>query len=655
MLSHVVLVVTTLLTLLVPGAAVGWSLGLRASTVLTAAPALTLGLVTVAGTVASAVAFPWNPAVFAVATVVLCGLIVLVRRAWRARSGDAAQGPLLARLRRPAGADVAIAAGVALGWLVSAATLYRGFGSVDAPNQDWDYVFHANATRLIADSGDMAPSALRAINNWELDSFFYPNAFHGYGAIVRDLTGAPIFDVLNAQTMMIAGVAGLGLAGLLRRIGAPTVVSAATPVLLAGFASFPYDLVWRGPVLPYALGVALLPAFFVVLLDVLDGRRIAAGLAGGLAAASLMGVQTSVALSAALAAVPLLVQRWAPGTRTVLRDLRGLALVAVSALVLALPYVTGVLSVSGSGALMDWPAVETFGQAVGDLVLLDHDAAAPQYWLAGLMIVGLLTVGRLRSMWWWLAAGAIAVGQFALTASSDSPLVQSLTGPWWNDRYRFAALAVLGFAPLAAAGLYALARGVGHLLQGVRRWSRYRVAVPALVGLVGVVVLSNGLYFHSNDARVAQSYQNQHFLDANEISAMGWLARQPEATSGMVMNDPSDGSAYLWAVGGVRPTFGHILTADGAEGIKHLLLARFNCLDSDDALRRAVQDLRINYVFVSSGYVRSNFSRSVGLRDLDAVRSLAPVYDRNGVQIYRVSLTADGTSASDTCGRTGNP
>jgi hypothetical protein len=339
----------------------------------------------------------------------------------------------------------------------------------------------------------------------------------------------------------------------------------------------------------------------------------------------------------------------------VLRDLRGLAVVAVSALVLAVPYVTGVLSVSGSGALMDWPAVETFGQAVGDLFLLDHDAAAPQYWLAGLMIVGLLTVGRLRSMWWWLAAGAIAVAQFALTASSDSPLVQSLTGPWWNDRYRFAALAVLGFAPLAAAGLYALARGTAHLLRAVPRWSRYRVAAAALVGLFGVIALSNGLYLHSNDARVAQSYQNQHFLDTNEMSAMRWLARQPEATSGMVMNDPSDGSAYLWAVSGVRPTFGHILTADGAQGIKHLLLARFNCLDSDEALRRAVEQLDIHYVFVSSGYVRSNFSRSVGLRNLDTVHSLAPVYDRHGVQIYRVSLTPVGTSASEACGRTDNP
>ena len=193
---------------------------------------------------------------------------------------------------------------------------------------------------------------------------------------MRNLTGAAVFDVLDAQTLMIAGVAGLGLAVLLRSLGAPAIVSAATPVLLAGFTSFPYDLIWRGPVLPYAFGIALIPAFFVLLVETLGTRRPGAGVAAGLAAASLLGVQSAAALSAALVVLPLLVQRWAARTRHG-RDVLGLAVAGVSALVVAFPYVTGALSMSGNGTLIDWPAVESAGQSVGDLLLLNPRGRLP--------------------------------------------------------------------------------------------------------------------------------------------------------------------------------------------------------------------------------------------------------------------------------------
>ena len=80
----------------------------------------------------------------------------------------------MARVRRPRGADVAIVVGVVVGWATSATALLLGFGSLNNPNQDWDYVFHANATRLIADSHDVAPAALRAINDWEVQTSSTP-------------------------------------------------------------------------------------------------------------------------------------------------------------------------------------------------------------------------------------------------------------------------------------------------------------------------------------------------------------------------------------------------------------------------------------------------------------------------------------------------
>lgn len=648
MFSDVLVVLATLLALFLPGIAIGLSLGLRWSSAVGAAPALSFGIVATAGSLATFAAFRWTPWTFVAGTLAACGLVLAVRWAPRRRR-PGRSGPLVHHPRRPTPGDLLIAGGVLVGWAVSAAVLARGFGGFDQPNQDWDYVFHANALRLIADTDDVAPRALRAINDWEVQSSFYPNAFHALGAVVRDLTGAQVFVGLNAMALMIPGVAGLGLALLLRSLTAPTVVSAATPVLLAGFASFPYDVLSRGPLLPFSMGIALIPAFFLVLGAALD-RRSAAAVGAGLAAAALLGVQTSAALSAALVAVPMLAQRWVRRDRRLPAELIPLGIAGVTAVAFGSAYVAGALAMNSGGPRVDWPAVQSMGQAVGDLLLLNHAAAHPQLWLAGLVLVGLFGLRSAPYLWAWVAGGGIAFVLFVLAASSDSQWVEDVTAPWWNDRFRFAALAVLALAPLAAHGLHLLACVVARSRLLPWLLPRHRVVVAATAGLVAVGLLSDGLYVRTNQDEIAFTYQTLEQLDETEIAAMRWLAEQPGAADVQVMNDPNDGSPYMSALFGLRPVFGHIMPAGEAPGrVQRLLLDHFNCLDTTEELRAAVQDLDIGYVYLSDGYVRENWSRMRGLLGMGRVDSVERVYDEGGVEIYRVELTPEPAEGRSDC------
>ena len=176
-------------------------------------------------------------------------------------------------------------------------------------------------------------------------------------------------------------------------------------------------------------------------------------------------------------------------------------------------------------------------------------------------------------------------------------MVADLTSPWWNDRWRFAAIAVLAFAPLAAHGLHVLAvaadallrrvlgrryarrrrchdpgerrhgrrhRG-GRLRTGRRAGTRDRVPALAALGLAAIFVLSSGLYMNANTARTAVAYQDPGQLDTREVKAMRWLSEQPDI-DGQVMNDPNDGSPYMLALFGVDPVFGHILNPGTAPG-----------------------------------------------------------------------------------------
>ncbi|MGZ4539576.1 MAG: DUF6541 family protein [Blastococcus sp.] len=656
MSAHVVLIpVLCLLVLFLPGLVIGRAAGLRVSVALPVAPLLTYGVTTATATVASYVRFPWNPLTLVLVTVAVT-LMIAGARSLRARRLPPWRS-LVRRPRVPSWQTCLVTGGVLAGGVLSAGVLLAGFGRLDAPNQDYDNIFHANAVRLISDSGDIAPAAMRRIGDWESNSFYYPNTFHALAALVRDLTGASVFEVLNSEAMIVCLVAGLGLVALLVRLRAPLAVVVCTPVLLAGFASFPYDVLWRGPLLPYAAGVAVIPAF-VLLLDVaLTSRRPIVVVLAGVGAAGLLGLHPSAALSAALFAGCCLVRRWWISARTLGADLLILVSLSAVTLLLAFPALIGAVTTGADGPQVNWLAVESPGQAAGDLFLLNHDAPGPQYWLAGLLVVGLIAVHRAQYLWGWLGGAALSFALFVLAAASDGPLAEFLTRPWWNDRWRFAALAVLGFAPLAAHGLLTLAQFAQRALtrwpsDALRGRLSGRTVTGALVavGLALVAVLSGGLYASSNTTRMSSSYQHQRTLDSAEITSMQWLRRH--SSGGTIMNEANDGSAYLLAVAGLHPLFGRVVEPASIPAMgrtQQLLLEHFNCLDSDPAVRRAIERLQIRYVFLGSGHVRDYLRRLPGLLGLNTSPSLRVIHSVPGVSIYQVALTPASTAPIAAC------
>jgi hypothetical protein len=239
-----------------------------------------------------------------------------------------------------------------------------------------------------------------------------------------------------------------------------------------------------------------------------------------------------------------------------------------------------------------------------------------------------------RPLWWCAAGGALAGGLFVLAASSDSAVAELLTRPWWNDRWRLAALAVLVLTPVAAHG----AERVARALSGIA--ARTRTLAPAV--LTVLALLGAGVYAGSNSGHVAGAYRTDQHLDAAEVAAMAWLAdRVPPGEP--VMNDPGDGSAYMAALEGLRPVFGHQVPPAAyaaLEPARRTLLDRFRCLDTDDRVRRVVDDLGIRYVFLGTGFVRPGMGRVRGLQGLSASPSLTLVHTDRGVRVYRVERPA---------------
>lgn len=643
-LSDGLLLLLYAIVLFLPGLLVALAAGLSRWTAAAAAALVTYGIMATAGPLSSALGLSWSPVSALAATAVLAAVCFGLRTLSLRRTASDRDQPPRERTEDRQGALV-IVLGVAVAAAVGAGVLLAAIGNLGAINQDWDAGFHANSVRFIIETGDADPGALSVINDYEATNFFYPNAYHALAAIVGQLASVEVPALLNAQMLFLPGIAGLGLAVLVRAHGGRVALAATVPLLLVSFSGFPYDLLWRGPLLPYATGIALIPAFMVVLVETVDTRRPGAMVVTAVAAVGLLGLHPSAALSAAIFAIPLLLLRWVHRPATALKEAATLLLVAAVTAVVGLRFALGALSVTSTQDVIDWPANQSAGQAVGDLFLLNHGRVGPQFWLVALFVVGVFTLSRIRGLWWWLAGTAVFVGGFVAASAYDEQWAEDITQPWWNDRWRFVALVVLGLAVVAGSGAVVLADALARL---VRRLPGGRTLSPRLVvGTAMLLVLtlfgaaSGGFYAPANANRTSVKYQAGPTVTPSEEQAMAELAGLV-GPGERVMNDPGDGSPWMYALDGVVPVFGHVIAPRTYPDIgrdQNLLLGSFRCLDSNQDVRDLVTKYNITYVYLGSGFVRSTFSRIPGLLVLSQAQSLDLVYATNGEVIYRVDLT----------------
>ena len=484
--------VTLLLTglyLVVPGLLLALVVRLPVVLAIGSAPVLTFGLIAVLSRVSAATGIVWGPASFLVGAgfavfllaVLRIGVLRMGQRsrdgAWRLFRSSPEDVP-------PVDAPVGVAAWLTLGSMALAAvvgtvTAVWGMGGLQAVNQGFDALFHVNAVTLISETGNADPASVGAVNHFAYGSSYYPDAFHALAALVTNSGSSPV-PATNALVASVPAVLAVGLAALLWQMRMPRH-AVVVPLIAIAVAQFPFDLMWRGPIWPFALGVALVPAFVALLVRAFENRAPGSAALVALAAAGLLLVHPSAALAAGVFAAAFFVQRWVANRALLGPDVLRLAMLLVAAVVLALPAVVTAVANSGYGATYDWPAVQSPGAALGDLFLFNYDAPLPQVWLFVLLVAGLVGLRQLARMEWWLSTGAVFAVLLVLAASYEGRWVALLTGPWWNDRFRFAALATLGIIVLCSHGVVVIADRVTASVRRLAAVRRLRVALASRI------------------------------------------------------------------------------------------------------------------------------------------------------------------------------
>ncbi|MGP9695195.1 DUF6541 family protein [Brachybacterium sp. AOP25-B2-12] len=481
------------LVLLVPGAVLGLALGVRGVDVLLRAPVFSVGVVGVGAVVCGIVGIRWSLLSLAVVTAVFAGLAALVSLVLR-RWSDPAERPG----RTPAAVWWGIG-GAAVGGLLLCRQLKAGIISPDGISQSYDNIFHLNAIRYIIRTGDGSSLTLNSMTTADGSGSFYPAAWHDVTALVFSVFPGSVPAATNAMTFAVAALVWpLSMTALALALR-PTARLHALAVggLTAAFVGFPGIPMKWGILYPNMLGLAILPAFLMLVRAAVRDLERSASPArwwstGGqvlVGAAAVSLAHPNALVAAAVLLLPWLL--WVTG-RTLRSARRDGSLVQVRTVLMVL----GCVAVAGLFVVLRPPAENSVwgpslpnGQAVGEFLTGAFNATRTQWVVAALVVAGVVASIRARRDRWVVAAWAVAGALYVVAASADvGPLRTFLTGPWYNDRFRLMPLAVAPAVLLAAAGVSAVAAWLVRALSAFDLPRLLRVASPAIAAVVVLVV-----------------------------------------------------------------------------------------------------------------------------------------------------------------------
>jgi hypothetical protein len=350
-------------------------------------------------------------------------------------------------------------------------------------------------------------------------------------------------------------------------VGPSWLAAFATPIVAVGFIAYPWSLMTFGVLWPNLLGLSLVPIGLAAVISIAGLpqhgplTRLKAAILVPVVAVTLGLAHPNTLISLAVLSMP--AAAWWFGHWVRSRLLNGQALLAAvaSMTVAATAAAVGVGLLTSplfdSVRAFDWPAFVSPAGAVGEVMLWATNGKSAAWAMAGVVLVGLTAAWRRPDLRWIVPAHAISGALYVLAASLETAAV---TGFWYNDSYRLAAMLPITGVPLAVLGLTA----IGTAVHG--QWSRLTTSPPepAVVGALATAVLviaSSGMYARDHAEFLDDAYrvtEPPFELLSPDEAAFFEIVRADSDPTAVVAQNPWSGSPLLWALTGQQVLFPHL-------------------------------------------------------------------------------------------------
>ena len=625
----------TVALVLAPGALLGWLLGLRGMPLAGAAPALSFTVIAGGAVAAPLLRLSWTPLTAALMLGVSAALAWFV-------------GRLLPPARHVDRHGVRLGLSAAAAGVAGAAIpVMFAIGTPDELVDSPDAVFHLIRLQVYLDAGNGSSLLIG-----------YPSLIHDVAMLVHQLTGTSTDVLLNLIALVSATVIWpltmVALAHVVFR-GRPAAV-VGTALAVTASSVFPPILMGWGVLWPNLVGQCALPG--VMALAVLAVRAVRDKPPG-----SAWTAWASVELVATVAALPGLAL--AHPNAVIALALFGLAGVvtalvrrivlgpararhtALLAAALASPLVAAFVlpKISphfATTAGYTWGISSTIPEAIRT-VTTSSLQWYPAWGLSVFALVGALSL-LVRGPSRWLVAGFVATAAlYVVAATTNGPWAALLTGFWYSDRVRLAALAVLPLSLLVGAGFDGVVGWFRRVARrsgtSVGRWASARQGIG--IGVVGLIVIlvTGGLTVRGRFDIVHRYYYPsepyQTIMTSQDRADLLALV-DPIPLHVVIVGDPSNGSALLYPLTG-RPI---VFTSIGPVADPTALLIGEHLREAATRpdVCAALAQRQVGYVVDSSrDYWGRQVKTTEGMVRLAGVEGFEPVGQQGRYTLYRVS------------------
>ncbi|WP_307074305.1 DUF6541 family protein [Arthrobacter pascens] len=654
----------------VPGAAVAWASRARGFALVAIAPAISVTIIAISAIAAPLLGIGWSLIPVVGFTVLMTLIAYMVSSLLSRRAPDLNERIMP---HRAWANTVAQVGAVVLAATLIGRRLVAALGEPESFSQTFDNVFHLNAIRYIEDTGSASSLTLNSMTG--AGAGFYPAAWHDVVALVVSSTGASLPASVNVVNIVVASLVWpLGCIYLAHTVlGNRRAVSLVAGVLAAAFGAFPMSLLDFGVLYPNFLGNALLPIVLALSLQALGLSRQPSHfrtldlllLLAVLPGITLAHPSSTMALFALM--VPALLYVWGRATLGIAgrqARRRWLALGAMAAILIAGSVVFFLLwkNVRPSAEAAFWPPVETTGRAIGEVISSSGIGRSVAWAVMVFAVLGLFRMILERNQLWVVGVYGVGAALFVVVASFPAGDLRTLvTGVWYNDPPRLAALLPLVTLPLATRGALELwdrwllpwisrgiesidrssdVEGAGHPVRTasaalLRRNGLCLLATGALIGVL--VVSTQGANVQEAQKSMADSYrlsENSGLISTDELALIQRLPDKVPEDATMIGN-PWNGSSLAYALADRKVLQLHILSAvpEGAAGIINGL----DAATTGPAICASVEQLQVQYV-LDFGH-REVQGRDHGYRGLDdlVASGMATLEDSQGeAKLYKI-------------------
>ncbi|MFJ5954986.1 DUF6541 family protein [Paenarthrobacter sp. NPDC092416] len=638
-----------------PGWLLGEALGVRRTLLPVVAPLLGMGALSVIGVTGHSLGLSWDllpvTAVLLVLAGILFGLRLSLRRYFPEKfAAPVRTQPSIFGKHRFAGSWWILLAGLVAGGAVAAVSWIVGTEGLLGINQDWDIPWHANMIRLLSVNHEWDPGVAgnfayydTSIPDAPIRS--YPIAFHAVLSLVWPMSGVSIPVFLNVFVLVMMAVQlPLSTMALTMLVTRRPIAVAAAAAVSGWFTVYPYDLLWRGPLIPFFAGMLLVGPFaFLAVKGALERQKFwVLGIAVG--AVGLIAVHPSLAFVVLPVLVFWLLSALIRRKGRILGIAVYLAVSGVLAAIIGWPIIAQMLKESERVSKMVWAPDTDRSGAIQNVIFLNHGSMAMPI-LTALVAIGCIAVVFRIRMWWYFGPVLAFAFLSVYTMGSDSPRFMTLTAPFYDDQWRIFGILVMLLVPLAGLGVAQTAEAVEWVVRRVRgrqaaagAKTERRPSHVVIAGSAVAVLLVSGIaaipYFKQNAERInINTKVNGATLSTSEVQLLSSMDKYvPQDAT--VLNDSCDGSVWMYALGNRMPMIRHFEILPTNRQL--LVLQKLPELATDAEARAAASELGIEWVYIADGRIRAWDEPKAGLTQPDSIPYLDLVVREGNAALYKI-------------------